>query len=1852
MGSFDDVYQVNCSGSISYKVGDETLTGFIMMPCGADHDTKVVDTIQLPYKYQIYRERARLAPCCYWREDTDPEDLDSTVPSSNSELDPGVYEFINVLTTTGVLPQIEITTTGGVTETIDDPDLNVVGGWAHETSPSFIVSPRTLFPILINGATSIPTKCKRVGADIWNQGQDATPPCNGAKTECPFYTGPSFKYIKDEHMAPGQPVLGQMVQELRSLILDWKNLEDGQQQWEESFSIPYIWGRDFDDQPTAVATENYEPGPIEEIPVYTVLTKIFWDVEQGDAVLSKVPGETSGTDQSNTGDILSPPDFPTIVNELGSAEISPIKITFPKVKENTVFDYTVFDKEGSSIYLAGLSTAVNNIYIVNRTLMQDCPDIEALDLNDPEQTQGLSDFIVKNVIKSLSLKITGFAYTTADPSRFWEVRSGIDLKAKAENKIYVLTQNSNKWRYEKVVVRFRLAHCEVIQQGHSGIVPLPQTRSLKERIVNLNTQDSILFNAVPLLEDEIEISKVYHFYIFDRGYSRFLKEVNPPPNTRFWKVTKTTKVAIGSGLDETGGLKWSKFDNCNRYLVEILNPVLSAAIPMGINRSWEPKSILFTVAQEPGTSSHGEQQDTLVEMKVVEDFGRSYNGNLMPVRFMIVEPKEDIDLKTPDPKSSMEVTLDVFEALNASEEGDDVLSELLEDFKDDNFPKEAGGVALTAPSEDDKLASSDTHSFSKTKQSFSVGAVQKYDMSYVVEFALKSEDGKTPTVIGRKWVYGVGDIYDCWSRDVDISYAWLDNHQFRKINPDYFRKRVDLIDGSTYPSNVLEGWSGLSHLYESKYTVYRPKCGDHEVTFGKPGPMFSPYEDCEPPFTEINDLSIRVSYRPRIDSGGGLIVPDNVDEKYRGPDLYHPLVYKHNVLFYLEFPCIYEFSLGHYIRTGSARWAGFSRIRGPISAEFNPIKYLFYQSNGWQLPKFGNIGRDRIRVFRTMHYREYIYMLGSQPTVAQGWMPGFPFIGSNSIFNTNLPRTFYDQAVESSSVVSSLDYSDFSNLETIMQLSTPGSEPENGIGQPTEGFYNERKKFDDVYKVKKIRTTDGKGTRFPEQGFYFNFRSKDVVWAFPEQPSDLTRNKQNYSENYIDSLNFIGGTSFLNPKAPDGATLVDRFNRPIHLSLPEGKHNIKIKEQVFDEEGVLITYASIYVKEEYPVYFDRFTGEIKDVPGPTPIDGATNPLYPVQSLGELQDYIEESESFSFQVTPVFEFINDAEADTAPESSEDLTKLSEFINYGNLYIDLTELKIFALTPEEGPLSNEEIPWVGFFPSINVERIIPKYLPKVEVPLEDDIKTLLNFSSYPGTDWQDREPKSGVDLDNADEALIVSNGGDIPSEDKFHWKAYDSADKLLDDPIVDGHDIRHGQIGGFTIQIKFDRPVELSFLKMAYKVYGSIDTDATDFTSGELVPFDVDPSFKILVHSYLTSEIISLVEKPQFNYKNNSLKSVTRSFNFYVRGEEEEPQNSTSDSNINTSTKIDPIVTDTIEIQVGSRSPLTAINLSEVSLKHLLLNEQTSEEFGVLEPQFMITTGLHLEGNPLGRAAQDPNRVTGIVSTPDTSDALEYQGIAELWKPQDFSEVEVKTIGKLRREWANKFLTHDTIRYFDPALGAESDVVFFDSSVEDSEKRQLTLIEALRDIFELYPQLEKMEYKFLLTPQDRFILQSLGSNTQKLDALFKIIFKAKLFSLENLSLVSKSENIKGGTLATPWQDKGFRACVGEKYETKGCFGVREPSAIGGRGPHLITDSEHTVCNQRLFEEAGFYGSRLGSFDLFEVVGLDGAASLLATEAARDRDRFSELAFENAAGGSTQTKINRYREELAKKKLGYQS
>ena len=1725
------VIEIDCEEPQEVADGEEPTPcyGFVLFPCGARFETLAFVSSgeeefgsQMPFRYQIWRERARLATCCYWRdtesETADKEKLETEKPPA---LVPEIFSFVNVKLEEDQQFEVEARSEETQQTVVVKDDPNVVGGWAHEDSPSFVLKPRTLETVLIDAA-SVPTKCTRSDAAEWNQGSDGTPPCNGAKTVCPFYTGKSFNYIRDEQLAAGQKIQVEMIHELRSLMRDWPNLETPQEAWNNAFEEPVMWARDFEDFPLII-NQDSEAADVEEFEAVTNLIQVTWNAAFETATQTKVPSQPGGSEVTSPDpeEAITPtaPAFPTTVDNIAISSPPDIKVTFPPPRflkdsklSKTPFPFATFNGTQNTMYMSGLSVGLIDVYIVNASIVENFPDLTKQENIDQEAiTEIVEELLVKNLTYS---DVTGFKVAESDSTRFWDLPDGIDLIPNSVNQIFVLARASSDWSFVSLKVEYLFYHADVVQEGFDTIVPAPISIDLPNRINNVPGGGEFNFTMLSIGNNapKLKMSYAYNIGSLDRSASRAVEELDfeDRPDQRFWSIFKSDPIeATGDSLD-SGEIRWTRLDNCSRYLIEY-KPGFSAAAPAGLNRSWEPLSITFKVTT-PGDD--GAEGFSGIPMKPVEfigpfgEDGRDLQGRYMPVRFIIVEPEgDDVAVPEPQPTDTMSMEFETYIGDSVSSDAD-ATDELLDKFSEDEFSRrELAGVQVlaTVPGMEFRDVNQ-TAEIKNEGKSLEVTGGTRLGASYMVEFTIDGEDQP----IGRKWVAGTAELCHFWVRDVEVQYAWSANQQYTLLEPDYARAFLNLTEGFSYPARMREDpqW-----LINSKRTTYLPKCRDHEGIATNSGPMFSPYDSCaNVPIVRVNDLGIYILFR----------IPGKkpVDEKLRGPLVNIPKTAYHNVIGTLS-KCVFEFSVGTFTR-GDSEWGGRARLRRPISSSMNPALSLIYEVAGWRRPQFGNRGRTAIRIYRTVFFEEYVFVTDTgKRKVGQGWLPANPYSsGPTSIYDITKARIAFDNTVEDFGNVSSpADYESFKGQKDLIDLSLEPAEGDDFVKLSPLDINSEvaefsRLKWRDIYEVRRVRTLDGKGSFWPPAGIYHNFRQPSIVWAWPEAEFDLAREPipEDEEVDFFSTTQLIG-VSYRKPQTAIYPEVIrDKFNRPVFVHIPEGVYGMVLSDVEYDtDKGTIKKYASVSIdKSGFPVYFDRFTGEIKNASSPeAESEGDFEPYYYVAQ----GDYETLELDFDFSLYPAYAPDPGLGEDEPPEGVDDLDTI---LNTPANLLWFPEVTYFSLPELEGPLS-EEFTWAGVVQGIELTKITPFVMPK-QIECVDTtgefsgkMSPTVNFSVYPSTDPAERKAKSGKDLPANSESIFTCEGDPSPGNDLL-WKYLSLEDASLPE------EEQTGTFSPFSIVIEFKFPIELYKLEVAYKVEGR-DGD----------PPEVNPAITISAQSSTEGDLL-LVQKPSLDLTKGSNASNSNNFEgkfkFSVENED-----------------FKPYTLETLIILVGARNENTSFSFSELFIEHLTLRE-TGEAFICLEARYLPSTGyaegLDAEIDPVAAGSQDGSFLTSIVSIKDMGDNVEFAGIAEFWRPGAVSLLQpVGCLGKIRRHYAGDFVTFDVAQFFNDDIDPKgNEVVFNTASAEEAESLQFEyIINAVLEV-EPVPKLLDIQMLAFYNPRDLAIIAKTGGKLgfAALDSvapLWFIDFGDAIFNDEGI--VSKSFEPEG------WQDVGFEACI---------------------------------------------------------------------------------------------------------------
>lgn len=237
------------------------------------------------------------------------------------------------------------------------------------------------------------TSCTLAEAAPWQEGfTDENPSaygCNGAKPECPFYTGPRFTEVVDSKMDTGDRITAKQIMELRFYSNDWKSLKNPREEWERLFSEPDIWA--WVRKLPLEEGDRIPPGPGRKDTVTgkplvqkVTITDFDSDVPRFDVGQPKVPS-------TGTPAVLGLPNYPTLIKEVQSLSSS-AEIVFPRnTSIDSPFIRRIFSHDQRYMYISAQfnSPTSRDYFAINLTKhpqggLDDESFIKQVKINNPE----------------------------------------------------------------------------------------------------------------------------------------------------------------------------------------------------------------------------------------------------------------------------------------------------------------------------------------------------------------------------------------------------------------------------------------------------------------------------------------------------------------------------------------------------------------------------------------------------------------------------------------------------------------------------------------------------------------------------------------------------------------------------------------------------------------------------------------------------------------------------------------------------------------------------------------------------------------------------------------------------------------------------------------------------------------------------------------------------------------------------------------------------------------------------------------------------------------------------------------------------------------------------------------------------------------------------------------------------------------------------------------------------------------------------------------------------------------------------------------------------------------------------
>lgn len=1171
-----------------------------------DESNGLGEKTQTPINLRLYNIRAKIQTCCNW--EGAPVDFHKGPATTISGVArQGLPVFVpKDFDFPGIEPGETISEDGDTVTTVSigtDSDGNAtVTTVVQVTDEDNKVTTTT---------TTIPTgyfktRCKLTEAAPWQQGfTDENPSaygCNGAKPECPFYTGPRFQEVVDAKMDLGNRVTAKQILELRFYSNDWASLDNPRAVWDQLFNQRdiYAWARDRSGDPEKTLPGH---GLKDDGGNYLVEKNYIQDLKATSPTFVTDPAKVVSTGTPVIGGL---PNFPDLVKEPFDLALG-IKVIFPaKTSRQNPYVRKIFTKDSMKALVVVQLNSDLPAYAINVTKY-------------PQNGLSDSEFISFMLLEHFEDMVKSFPTAMGGTSFFVPLHFGGSVRSLNHIKIFQETGIVNgSYISTGVFIDATFYHAHVAQTKFYDAYGQGTTEPWINHFTNLEIQGTVL-----PLTNNTTISDVFWNTISSAG--------------------KKTVYAIETSVEEdsTGeNIEWELL-GCGQVMVTYKSPKINRVYPW---QSWgkDSKDLpLYVKVDRSDNDALSDNDERLVELELVL---ASTKGTLLPpnvamFRVPVSKKIKPLNLK----KDVLKVRYAYTEYVQGPLKQSDLLKlkfpsdatsiidsmpyEIVrngnsfiingtflkvgsfkffscDELLGDCYTKAAKANELLARQlymqggvgEEDVLKNStqmindcaSKFNANFTGQHFEDGTPVSYsETAYRLQnmnlregsqhymFVFSDEEGR-PIGIKRQAFLTQSNVARC--RDVEIRYKWAAQLQ-------HYPHRDGLFLLARFAEKVVASTDYLVNTTIS----YDPICGDHhetttngfstlefDLTRHKHGPLWYPYNKCLTP-TYHTEFFYSVDYDGKTVEGfeGGL--RRDYWERMRVYDKYSPIIW------------YYIYILGCY-------WS----VRETNLNAYAPFLFMGYTKFRTD-HLFGPFSTDRESMLVSRHMEKRNLTVAAE-TVEQE--SGGATLDLSSEFKDILFLPSGDLASGSSTqtpiwthIQESMSAVDVTSEELLHPF---GNLLLQRVGDHTfsEQFLDGRFKLSDVFTERDYTITDARGEdgsliHTPDEStlntssgdelqinegdeikYVFKISGGAWAWLAPVPPPER-------------GVPRITGLYIANPTAN---FLKKDMNSATHVE--EGSHVIFYKAPTFDEEGAIATEASISLDDGPKLYISQSSGSI------------------------------------------------------------------------------------------------------------------------------------------------------------------------------------------------------------------------------------------------------------------------------------------------------------------------------------------------------------------------------------------------------------------------------------------------------------------------------------------------------------------------------------------------------------------------------------------------------------------------------------------------------------------------------------
>lgn len=1085
---------------------------------------------RLPIDYEFFNVRARLQKCQWW--DQDRASLYTIDPTT------GLIAFAEEI---GAEPTNPYEDRPAEPDKVGSPTVSVVTNCKHEYSGD-VEKYRTKAGV-DNGL---------ITKNIWCKG--GGPVCNGCRPECPGYSG-KWIYLTYEKMFGGMPITANQLFELRFWAADWES----QDQYDEYFTV-----RPNRDDPETASIFTYDrwkhkdnsndptesnmigrefkmcmPPPLGEKEF--IPERYINNSGKGAPITYASGWATAGTtapEQVKYSNLIRWPVFPTT---------DPLSVLYP------YFNDDVFDKQpcedvgseghhkyynttyGDTIAVVGHTVRGRTVYVINESTGVSFTD-GYVDLHNYNSILGVEFKLRPNVYSLIENVVADGLAASYDFNKFTTSDDifGHFILPEAKliqglNRLFICVDfGDGSWEFRWRTVYSTFCGGLITQNDSTHLYQNAGNDGFRNKAPEeLDPPPTMGFELTPLgASSALGFDTVV-------SYKNPISPVNYYSYSLLWIEEEITSIEDEEDLDGTAKVaRYVSVGNSNLIWVDITDTDLNYLF------EWEfveaTLNRIFPETEEGET----EPEPVIVDLEQI-DGHPSYLS--IPPQACILKPKDaSIRIRFFPSDWRLDIKYKYLE-MRSPTQSDEILWG-------------AGKTDLDLPAAQQFTITDEIFTANVTDITGTVGLMGWFS----------TPEGRLVAAMATK---GIVQVVREGCRGVDIKYSYS-------------------TSGAAFElKGERSGWCTGDPSYQrlgTSYWIETPNCGDHIVNWSKwVGPMWFPYTRCRgydlyDEFTICNNC--QAAYVGPLNDG--YLYPilagqahQRADYRYCGPYKYIAWGEGGRALTSCGCGCDFFYADGN---SSDVHFRGYCKIRGPV----DPLEYGM---EAWEMPPFGNDGRELIEKFMSHEYHPHILL--SEFGIQWDWAPMV-------IDNSALYLSF--NAFEGLTPAGTTSYNTVENIDFSKVMARTALDPFFFVNQMTfftsqtigelltlenEAGELDRYRWDEVFELQyegnctypPVTQYIGNSTRTT----FYTFIEEDMAWAWQEHWRTPDRNSSD--ESHISAgtgadgedlvfpsgkLNFI--SSIENPKY-----VYSLYKEEHRMICDEGPHTILFRAP---EDG---TYAEV-----------------------------------------------------------------------------------------------------------------------------------------------------------------------------------------------------------------------------------------------------------------------------------------------------------------------------------------------------------------------------------------------------------------------------------------------------------------------------------------------------------------------------------------------------------------------------------------------------------------------------------------------------------------------------------------------------